>query len=147
MKAIALSLVLILTGCVAANHTAQTQNMTDTKMWPIPNEQHNRLPVGEEPQVFVQVRNYAVGAGSELERENLQQLSAMLRQAYNLSLAAQQSSNDLSRIKFDYATLQLDLQAITFGLSQYLQTDYREVRFPTQINARPIHGDYLRVRN
>ena len=146
MKVIALSLVLMLTGCVAANNTAQTKSITDTTMF-APNEQHNPVPLGEEPQVFVQVRNYAVDAGSELERENLQQLSAVLRQAYNLSLAAQQSSNDLSRIKFDYATLQLDLQAITFGLSQYLQTDFHQVRFPTQINARPIHGDYMRVRN
>ena len=146
MKIIALSLILILTGCVATNNSAQTQNINDYQI-PAPNAEYKRAVAGEEPQVFVQVRNYAIGAGSKLERENLLQLAAVLRQAYDLSIAAQETSDDLSRVKFDYSILQLDLQAIAFGLSQYLQTDFREVRFPTQNNTRPIVGDYVRVRN
>ena len=144
-RVILLSLVLLLTGCAAGS--AQTQSVNNHQM-PVTSFSSGQYEhIEDEPQVFVQVHNYAIGVESKLERESLYQLSTIIRQAYDLSVAAQETSNDLSRIKFDYATLQLDLQAIAFGLSQYLQTDFREIRFPTQNNARPIVGDYMKVRN
>lgn len=112
-----------------------------------PAAQFTDIPAQKTKWMSTAMRGFDLNQPRQEERTRLTQIVSLIEQAHLLAAQAQASADTAARILFDYNAILLDLQAMAFGLNQYLNTNIRAPRPVSQTDPYQIHGAYLKVGN
>jgi len=135
-------LLTLLCGCVTAR-----QDHSDQVVQPYNDTYREDTTVPNKP-VFVSLKRTDLQAQPSESNAYLQQISFMLNQILTLVGKARDDNPDDGRVVFDYNTMLLDIQAVQFGINQYLLTHLRAPRLPPPpVNDYSLQGSYVRLRN